>query len=102
MCAAAMPRASIGDWRMAHTLAAALAAALSVLIAIPLGLLLGLTMMRRIRQSRRFRVGAALTAALFSFATYQDPRERACVEETECETRRKKEKGFGDPPDPDS
>ena len=46
-------------------------------------------------------VGAALTAALFSFATYQDPRERACIEETESETRRKKEKGTGAPPDMD-
>ncbi len=78
-----------------------LALALSLFVALPVGLYFGLTVMRRVRQSRRFRIGAALTAALFSFATYQDPRERACVEETECETRRKKEKGHGDPPDPD-
>jgi len=91
------PTFRIGERRMTHWLAAAL----SLLVAIPAGLFLGLTVMRRVRQSRRFRIGAALTAALFSFATYQDPRDRACVEETECETRRKKEKGLGDPPDPD-
>jgi hypothetical protein len=78
-----------------------IARALSFLTAIPPGLFLGLLVMRRVRQSKRFRIGAALTAAMFSFVTYRDPRERVCVEETECETRRKKEKGLGDPPDPD-
>ena len=73
--------------------------ALSVAVGIPLGLFLGLLVMRRVRTSTTFRIGAVLTAALFSFVTYQDPGERAAVEESESETKRKKEKESGDPPD---
>ncbi|HEX4533754.1 MAG TPA: hypothetical protein VH000_05950 [Rhizomicrobium sp.] len=63
------------------------------------GLFVAIPVMRRIRNSKRFRIGAAVVAAIFSFATYQDPRERALVEESESETKRKKEKESGDPPD---
>jgi hypothetical protein len=76
-----------------------LAFALAPVGAIPVGLILGLAVMRRIRQSKWFRIGALLAASLFSFVTYRDPGERARVEETESETRRKREEGIGDPPD---
>ena len=69
--------------------------------AIAFSLYLGLSVMGRVRRSKRFRIGAAMTAALFSFVTYRDPAERAPVEESEAETRRKKEKGAGDPTDGD-
>jgi hypothetical protein len=72
--------------------------ALSVAVGIPMGLFLGLLVMRRVRTSTTFRIGAVLTAALFSFVTYQDSGERAAVEESESETKRKKEKESGDPP----
>jgi hypothetical protein len=61
-------------------------------VGIPAGLMLGFLMMRRIRTSRRFRMGAMIAAGLFSFMTYRDPGERAAVEETESETKRTKEK----------
>ena len=74
---------------------------LAAMASIAVGLFLGLLVMRRVRTSTRFRIGAVLTAALFSFVTYQDPGERAAVEESELETKRKKEKESGDPPDTD-
>ena len=77
-----------------HWLEFVLAATASIAV----GLFLGLLVMRRIRTSTRFRIGAVSTAALFSFVTYQDPGERAAVEESESETKRKKEKESGDPP----
>jgi hypothetical protein len=80
-----------------HSFEIPLAAALGI----ALGLYLGIPVMRRIRTSKRFRIGAAITAGLFSFMTYQDPRGRRIVEESESETRRKKDKHAGDPPDPD-
>ena len=42
---------------------------------------------------------AVLAAALFSFVTYQDPADRAPLEASESESRRKKDKGSGAPPD---
>jgi hypothetical protein len=50
---------------------------------------------------QKVQIGAVLAAALFSFVTYQDPGERAAVEESESETKRNKEKESGDPPDID-
>jgi len=76
-----------------------LAFALVPVAAIPMCLVLGVAVMQRVRQSKRFRIGALVAASLFSFVTYRDPGERARVEETEAETKRKKEKGIGDPPD---
>ena len=73
---------------------------LVAVVGIPAGLMLGFLAMRRIRTSRRFRMGAVIAAGLFSFMTYRDPGERAAVEETESETKRTKEKKSGDPPDP--
>ena len=70
-------------------------------VGIPVGLFLGVQVMRRIRTSRRFKIGAVVAAGLFSFMVYQDPAERAAVEETETETNRTKEKKAGDPPDTD-
>jgi hypothetical protein len=65
---------------------------LVAVVGIPSGLMLGFLVMRRIRMSRRFRMGAMIAAGLFSFMTYRDPGERAAVEETESETKRTKEK----------
>jgi hypothetical protein len=73
---------------------------LVAVVGIPSGLMLGFLVMRRIRMSRRFRIGAVIAAGLFSFMTYRDPGERAAVDETESETSRTKEEKSGDPPDP--
>jgi hypothetical protein len=73
---------------------------LVAVVGIPSGLMLGFLVMRRIRTSRRFRMGAVIAAGLFSFMTYRDPGERAAVDETESETHRTKEEKSGDPPDP--
>jgi hypothetical protein len=71
---------------------------LSAVAGMAAGLFVALPVMRHVRKSKRFRIGASVVAALFSFATYRDPSERAAVEESEAETKRKKEKESGDPP----
>lgn len=40
-------------------------------------------------------MGATFAAAILSFATVQDPRERAAFEDSEAETKRKKGKKNG-------
>lgn len=73
--------------------------AVMAVLGVMAGLSAGLWVMRRIRLSNRVRTGAVLAAALFSFVTYQDPADRAPLEASESESRRKKDKGSGAPPD---
>jgi hypothetical protein len=56
--------------------------------------------MRRMRASKRLRMGAALASGLlFSFVFYEG-KNRALIEESEDETKRKKDDQSGDPPEP--
>jgi hypothetical protein len=77
-----------------HWLQAALWSAAGIAI----GLALALPTMRHLRWSKRLRTAAAFAAALLSSFAYFDTRDRAAIEETEGETKRKKDDQSGDPP----
>jgi len=68
-----------------------------VAVALPLALYT----MKRVRVSKRFRTGAAFAAALLSAFAWYEARDRGAIEESEHETKRKKDDQSGDPPDPD-
>jgi hypothetical protein len=68
-----------------------------ILIGLPLAILT----MQKLRGSKRLRTGAAFAAVLLSSFAFQVPRDRGLVEESEDETKRKKDdRRSGDPPVP--
>jgi hypothetical protein len=68
---------------------------------IALGLALSLVTMQRLRASKRLRTGAAFVAVLLSSFAFHNPRDIGALEESEDETRRKKDNQSGDPPEPE-
>jgi len=67
-----------------------------ILIGLPLAILT----MQRLRASKRLRTGAAFAAVLLSSFAFYNPNETAALEESEDETKRKKDDRSGDPPIP--
>ena len=63
------------------------------------GMVLGVVATKHLRASKRLRTGAAFAAALLSSFVWYDTRDRAAIEETENETKRKKDDQSGDPPE---
>jgi hypothetical protein len=81
---------------MTHGVLSALCALAGIILALPVALFT----MGRIRASKRFRTGATFAAALLSSFAFYDARDRGCIEESEGETKRKKDDQSGDPPIP--
>ncbi len=79
---------------MPHWVQAGLWAAAGLALAAPFSIYA----MRQIRASKRLRTGAAFAAALLSSFAFYEARDRGAVEETEGETKRKKDDQSGDPP----
>lgn len=83
-----------GEKTVSHWVQSGLWAAAGFVLAVPLSIYA----MRHIRASRRLRTGAALAAVLLSSFAFYEARDRGAIEETESETKRKKDGQSGDPP----
>lgn len=76
----------------------ALWALAGIILAFPVALFV----MGRMRASKRFRTAATFAAVLLSSFGFYAPPDRGAIEETESETKRKKDDQSGDPPTPDA
>lgn len=79
---------------MPHWLQSALWSVAGIAAALPVALYAT----RHLRASKQLRVGAALAAVLLSSFAFYEARDRGAIEESEAETKRKKDDRSGDPP----
>lgn len=82
---------------MIHGVLSPLWAIAGIVLALPVALFV----MGHLRASKRLRTGAAFAVALLSSFAFYSPPDRGAIEETENETKRKKDDQSGDPPTPD-